>query len=279
MLKLLSANFTRLWKDKVFWLGFCVLTAFGAIDRIGVSMDTIETHYLEEAFWKQALVIGFVLAAFVSLFVGVEYENGTIRNKIASGHFRSDIYLANVIVCIVAGWLMCLGCLISSLLVGIPLLGFFHMELSTFFLEGICVFALSAAYAAIYCFIAMLCPNRTVTAISSILLSFLLLFSGTVISNRLDQSQYYYIPDSSLGIGEIDNGEDSEWILNPDYLEGTERRAYEIAFEILPGGQSLQLSGMVKENCRYMEMLFASLAWVILSCGCGLAFFRKKDLR
>jgi len=285
MLKLLSANFSRLWKDKVFWLSFFVLTAFGAIDRIGVSMDTIETHYLEEAFWIQVLVIGFVLAAFVSLFVGVEYENGTIKNKIASGHFRSDIYLANVIVCIVAGWLMCLGCLISSLLVGVPLLGFFHVELSTIFLEGICVFALSAAYAAIYCFIAMLCPNRTVTAISSILLSFLLLFSGTVISNRLDQSQYYYIPDSSLGIGEIDdtewtfNTDNIEWILNPDYLEGTERRAYEIAFEILPGGQSRQLSGMVNENCSYMEMLFASLAWVILSCGCGLAVFRKKDLR
>lgn len=279
MLKLLSANFIRLWKDKIFWLGFCVLTAFGAIDRIGVSMDTIETHYLEEAFWIQALVIGFVLAAFISLFVGAEYENSTIRNKIASGHFRSDIYLANVIVCIVAGWLMCFGCLISSLLVGIPALGFFHIELSEIFLQGLCVFSLSAAYAAIFCFIAMLNTNRTVTAIISILLSFLLLFAGTTVSNRLDQSQYYYLPDASLGIGEIDDGEDSEWILNPDYLEGTERRAYEIAFEVLPGGQSLQLSGMVNENSRYMEMLFASFAWVVLSCGCGLAFFRKKDLR
>lgn len=279
MLKLLSANFTRLWKDKVFWLGFCMLTAFGAIDRIGVSMDTIETHYLEEAFWIQALVIGFVLAAFISLFVGAEYENGTIRNKIASGHFRSDIYLANVIVCIVAGWLMCFGCLISSLLVGIPALGFFHIEMSEIFLQGLCVFSLSAAYAAIFCFIAMLNPNRTVTAIISILLSFLFLFAGTTVSNRLDQSQYYYFPDASLGIGEIDDGEDSEWILNPDYLGGTERRAYEIAFEVLPGGQSIQLSGMVNENSRYMEMLFASFAWVGLSCGCGLAFFRKKDLR
>lgn len=174
---------------------------------------------------------------------------------------------------------MCLGCLLSSLLVGIPTLGFFHMELSVVFLQGLCVFSLSAAYAAIFCFIAMLNTNRTVTAIISILLSFFLLFAGTTVSNRLDQSQYYYIPDASLGIGEIDDGEDSEWILNPDYLEGTERRAYEIAFEVLPGGQSLQLSGMVNENSRYMEMLFASFAWVVLSCGCGLAYFRKKDLR
>lgn len=279
MLKLLSANFTRLWKNKIFWLGFCLLTAFGAIERIGVSMDTIEEHYLEEAFWIQVLVIGFVLAVFVSLFIGVEYENGTIRNKIASGHFRSDIYCANVIVCIVAGWFMCLGCMIASLLVGVPSLGFFHIALSEVFLQGLCVFSLSAAYAAIFCCIAMLSTNRAVTAIISILIAFFLLVAGTAVSNRLDQSQYYYIPDASLGIGEIDDGGDSEWTLNPDYLEGTERRAYEIVFEILPGGQSLQLSGMLNENTSYSEMLFASLIWVILSCGCGLVFFRKKDLR
>lgn len=279
MLKLLNANFTRLWKNKVFWLGFGALTVFGALERIGVSMDAIETHYLEEAFWIQALFIGFVLAVFVSLFIGVEYENGTIRNKIIAGHFRSDIYLANVIVCIAAGWLMCLGCLIASLLAGIPLLGFFHIELSEVFLQGLCVFSLSAAYASIFCFIAMLNTNRTAAAIVSLMLSLLLLFAGTAVSNQLDQSQYYYIPDASLEIGEIDDGKDSEWILNPDYLEGTERRAYEIAFEILPGGQSLLLSGMVEEHTQYTEMLFVSLSWVVLSCGCGLAFFRKKDLK
>ena len=174
---------------------------------------------------------------------------------------------------------MCFGCLISSLLVGIPALGFFHIELSEIILQGLCVFSLSAAYAAIFCFIAMLNTNRTVTAIISILLSFFVLFAGTTVSNRLDQSQYYYIPDASLGIGEIDDGENSKWTLNPDYLEGTERRAYEIAFEVLPGGQSLQLSGMVNENICYMEMLFSSFTWIVLSCGCGLASFRKKDLR
>lgn len=279
MLKLLSANFARLWKDTSFWLCFCALTAFGAVDRIGVSADTMETHSLEEAFWIQALLIGFVLAVFISLFVGAEYENGTIRNKIVSGHFRTEIYLANVIVCIAAGWLMCFGCLAASLLVGIPALGFFQTELSEILLQGLCVFSLSAAYAAIFCFIAMLSTNRTAAAVISILLSFLLLFAGTAVSNRLDQSQYYYLPDASLGIGEIDEVEASEWILNPDYLQGTERRAYEIAFEVLPGGQSLQLSGMVNENSRYGEMLFASFAWVALSCGCGLVLFRKKDLR
>ncbi len=245
MSKLLRANMARLWKNRVFWLGFFALTGFCIFQKILLIRDSVEVHYLEETFWIQAYVIGIVLSVFISLFVGAEYEYGTIRNKMITGHVRSDIYLANVLVCIVAGWMMCLGCLISSLLIGVPFLGFFHVELSVILSEGICVFALIAAYAAIYCFFAMLISNRTITAVVCILLSFLLLFGGSAVSNRLEESEYYYIPDNTLGIGEIDDGSHSEWLRNPDYLEGTERRIYEIAFEVNPGGQSLQLSGML----------------------------------
>lgn len=279
MIKLLKANLARLWKNKVFWLGFLVLNVFCIIQKIGLIQDTIEVHYLEETFWIQAYVLGIILSVFISLFIGAEYEYGTIRNKIISGYDRFEIYLANIFACIIAGWILCMGCLISSLLVGVPFLGFFHTELSAILLQGICVFALSAAYTAIYCFFAMLIHNRTITAIACIMLSFLLLFSGTVVSNRLDESEYYYIPDASLGIGEIDDGSNSEWIRNPDYLEGTKRRIYEIVFEVIPGGQSLQLSGMLNEHTSYTEMFSASLAWIILSCGCGVLLFCRKDLR
>ena len=279
MIKLLKANLARLWKNKVFWLGFLVLNVFCIIQKIGLIQDTIEVHYLEETFWIQAYVLGIILSVFISLFIGAEYEYGTIRNKIISGYDRSEIYLANIFACIIAGWIMCMGCLISSLLVGVPFLGFFHIELSEILLQGICVFALSAAYTAIYCFFAMLIHNRTITAIACIMLSFLLLFSGTVVSNRLDESEYYYIPDASLGIGEIDDVSNSEWIRNRDYLEGTKRRIYEIVFEVIPGGQSLQLSGMLNEQTSYIEMFSASLVWIVLSCGCGMMLFRRKDLR
>ena len=279
MIKLLKANLARLWKNKVFWLGFLVLNVFCIIQKIGIIQDTIEVHYLEETFWIQAYVLGIILSVFISLFIGAEYEYGTIRNKIISGYDRSEIYLANIFACIIAGWIMCMGCLISSLLVGVPFLGFFHTELSEILLQGICVFALSAAYTAIYCFFAMLIHNRAITAIACIMLSFLLLFSGTVVSNRLDESEYYYIPDASLGIGEIDDGSNSEWIRNPDYLEGTKRRIYEIVFEVIPGGQSLQLSGMLNEQTSYIEMFSASLVWIVLSCGCGMLLFCRKDLR
>lgn len=210
MSRLLRANLARLWKNKVFWLGFFALTGFCIFQKIILIQDSVEVHYLEETFWIQALLFGIILSVFISLFVGAEYEYGTIRNKIISGHTRSDIYFANVFVCIIAGWIMCLGCLISLLFIGIPFLGFFHAPLSEILSQGICVFALSAAYTAIYNFFAMLISNRTIIAIVCILLSFLLLFAGTFIAKRLDDSEYYYVPNPTLGIGEIDDGSNSE---------------------------------------------------------------------
>ncbi len=277
MSKLLRANMARLWKSKVFRLSFIAFTAMGAFQRLGMGMDT-ETHYLDEAFWIDALLIGIVLAVFISLFVGTEFEDGTVRNKIVSGHMRWEVYFANVAVCILAGWLMCLGHLISSLLVGIPLLGFFHKEISTVVLEGICVFALSAAYTAIYCFIAMSNSNRTVTAVVCVLLSVLLLYAGGALLDQLEEPEYYYAMNGPLGMGETDDGQDGEWVRNPDYVEGTERRVIETIYDILPGGQSLQLCGML-DSGRFAVMFLASLGWVVLSSGCGAVIFRKRDLK
>lgn len=281
MSNLLSANMARLKGNKAFWCGFLLLTVWGAVERIGIYMDMADTdsRQLDEAFWIGALLIGFVLSVFVSLFVGTEYSDGAMRNKVISGHTRLEIYLANVIACIFAGWLMCLGCVATSLIVGIPLLGFFQEPAQAVLLQGICVFALSAAYAAIFCLIAMLNPNRSVSAIICVSLAFLLLFAGTAISDQLEKEESYFIPDESLAQGEIADPETSEWVSNPSYLSGTERRAHELMFEILPGGQSLQLSGMLDESRHYAEMLSASLAWTILSCGCGLILFQKKDLK
>lgn len=279
MSNLLRANIARLWKNRAFWFGVFVLTAFGMIERIGIFLSEKEDGSLDEAFWIGALVIGFVLSIFVSLFVGTEYEAGTIRNKAISGHTRSDIYLANTIACIFAGWFMCFGCLAASLVVGIPLLGFFQTPLQMVFLQGICVFALSAAYTAIFTLIAMLCHNRAVTSSICISLAFLLLFLGTAISNRLEQEEAYYIPNYELEQYETADEENAEWVSNPNYISGAERNVYEIAFSILPGGQSLQLSGMLDDSKRYAEMFFASFIWIILSCSCGIAFFRKTDLK
>ena len=43
-----------------------------------------------------ALTVAILIPAFVSLFVGTEYSDGTIRNKMIIGHTRTCIYLSNI---------------------------------------------------------------------------------------------------------------------------------------------------------------------------------------
>ena len=273
MRNLLSANLARLWKSRPFWLGFFALNAICAIQKIGMATDAGEVHPLDEMFWLQALLISVILSAFVSLFAGSEYECGAIRNKISAGHTRAAIYLANMLVCVLAGWIMCLVGLLVSLIVGVPFLGVLHTGLTEVLSQGLCVFALSAAYSAIYCFLSMLISNRAVSAACCILLSFLLLYAGSAAASGLDEPENY-APDKP-SVWEVDG----EPIPNPGYSEGSERQFLEGIFEATPGAQSLQLIGVFDYHIRYGEMFLASCLWTALFSICGLVLFRRKDLK
>ena len=47
-------------------------------------------------------VVGILISIFYSLFLGTEYNDGTIRNKLIVGHKRETIYLASFITGTVA---------------------------------------------------------------------------------------------------------------------------------------------------------------------------------
>lgn len=123
---------------------------------------------------------GIVLSVFCSLFIGTEYSDGTIRNKIIVGHTRTAVYLSNLVVCMTAGVFICLSCVAASLLVGIPLLGYFQSDIRILLLLLLCSFVMSFAYAGIFTLIAMLNQNKAIVAVFCILGAFILLFSHKV---------------------------------------------------------------------------------------------------
>ena len=55
---------------------------------------------LDAIFFVYAMLIGLVLSVFLPLFFGSEYSDGTIRNKLAAGHPRLSVYLANLITAV-----------------------------------------------------------------------------------------------------------------------------------------------------------------------------------
>ena len=96
MTKLLSANFLRLKKNKVFWGGLILMAAWGIFVPVKLHMDAIEMNYadrVEDGFFACAMFIGIFIAVFCSLFLGTEYNDGTMRNKIIVGGKRCPTFV------------------------------------------------------------------------------------------------------------------------------------------------------------------------------------------
>lgn len=102
MYKLLKANFFKLRKSIVFWLFIFLSAGIAVISHFFKFTHSFAT-YLDTAVTEYVIILGIFIAFFVSLFVGREYSDGIIRNKIVNGHTRKNIYFSNLIICIIAG--------------------------------------------------------------------------------------------------------------------------------------------------------------------------------
>lgn len=102
MYKLLKANFFKLRKSMIFWL-FIFLSAGIPVISHFLKFSNSSISPLDIAVTEYVIFLGIFIAFFVSLFVGREYSDGIIRNKIVNGHKRTSIYFSNLITCIFAG--------------------------------------------------------------------------------------------------------------------------------------------------------------------------------
>ena len=215
---------------------------------------------LESTFFKYAILIGIVSSIFCSLFLGVEYSDGTMRNKIIAGHKRTAIYCANLITNVSASLLLCLSYISANVLLGIPLIGFSDPDLSEFLLLTAGSVITITALCSIFTMISMLIQNKAIAPIICILIIFLSMGFISEIQRMLNQPEYY------------DDG-----TMNPNYLTGEKREQYEFWYNVLPAGQEAQYSNMQTENIDNMCLYSAGIT--IISTGTGLFFFRRKNLK
>lgn len=274
MSKLLSAGFIRLRKDKIFWIALIFMFGAGVFFPVMRYIDMQKSGYInniDNGFFACALFIGVVMAVFCSLFIGTEYSDGTIRNKVVIGQKRTSIYLSNLIICALVSVVMCAAFFIAYLCIGIPLLGFFEMDIKQVLLFTLAVFVLAIAFASIFTLISMLNHNKAITAVVCILLAFLLLFAGAQFNKMLNE------PETNMGLMMTDNGQEYQEIPNPNYLEGGERKVVQFLYDFVPGGQALQCVSLEANNITVLPAY--SLIIIVLTTGFGVFFFKKTELK
>lgn len=276
MNKLLAAAFSRMFKSKAFWAGMILMLATGTgmpIMNYRSMLSDGYTRYIDSGFFIGAFFIGILLAVLCSLYVGTEYSDGTIRNKIIVGRRRTAIYLSNLIVCAASGILMCAVCFIAYLCVGIPLFGFFVTGIQSVLLFVLCLLGVTIAFSSMYLIIVMINQNKAVAAVICILSAFLLLLVGSYINAQLNEPEMY---DSYMYVDEAGEIVTEEAQPNPNYVGGSKRVAFQFLVDFLPGGQVVQILNMSAE--QPLRLLLYSCLITAGTTGAGLLLFQKKDL-
>lgn len=274
MNKLLNAGFTRLRKNKLFWL----LTVFS----VGLALFMVYTQYsdmkqyeevieVEQLMLNYSTIVGIVIAIFTSLFLGVEYSDGAIRNKISIGHKRINIYLSNLITVTITSLFSYIVFLVIVASIGIPLFGTITLPISKLLMLLGCIFATIIAYTCIFTFLAMIISNKTINAIVSIMLIFGMMMNAMICFNKLEAPKT--IQEASIVNGETKIKE----VPNPRYLSEEKREIYQIMVDINPAGQMFQIAGRTVQNLKILPIY--SLGITIVFTGLGLVLFKKKELK
>ena len=274
MHKLLSADFSRLWKDKVFWFETIFMFGLGILVVCTKYSDMLRynTHeQLDDVLLSYIMYIGFCSAVFCSMFSGTEYSDGTIRNKLIVGHLRSAIYLSNWLTSIAAVFIMSLSFLLSYCTLGSFLLEPPNAPLEQILLYMLISFFTVVAYASIFTMLSMLITRKATSAVTCVIVFLGLFILALTIKARLDAPEF--ISEYSLSVNGIDQ---SEPILNPKYLQPAARRVYQFFLDILPTGQGIQLS--IFDVPHPLAAMAYSTIMSIVTTVLGFLAFSKKNL-
>ena len=130
MTRLLHAGFYRLKRNKVFGGCLLVITLYNLFILLSQYHSMVEDGYeytLDPLYFNFLALIGILISLLVSLFIGTDYHDGTIRNKLICGLSRTSVYLSNFILMAVCGIILLLAGYALGLALGIPLFGPFEM--------------------------------------------------------------------------------------------------------------------------------------------------------
>uniref|UniRef100_UPI0040559F47 hypothetical protein n=1 Tax=Agathobacter sp. TaxID=2021311 RepID=UPI0040559F47 len=255
MRKLLSADTFRMFHSKWCWL---CLGSMLAMSVAFVVMQYTAMDYtvpLSRVIFLPMSFYGVAVAALISLFVGEDFGDGFIRNKIIAGRSRCQIYMSSLMV----SWGACifvylattlftaaLGCLLFE--IDVAPAGFIqYLAMGV----GMCL-----TYGGIYCTLTMLSGNRVTSVALCMGLAFFLLFACLHTNQVMVQPEF---KDGSL---------------NPAYVDGLAKSIYAVLHDLNPSGQAAQLSAMqIFEPVRWIA---CNLAWILMACAGNILFHRKN---
>lgn len=292
MSRLLRADVARLWKSKTFWVCLFILCLYAIYMPLQIYYNLRDyPDYcvtLEEMLFNGMLSVQVVIAIFIGLFVGTQYSDGFLRNKLIIGHARVAVYGSNLIVVLIAITIMDLAVSVLSIVIYRLLVGGLSGSITVFTVLYLCEYMALAACGALFLLISMAVSSKAVGSVVVVVTAFVLLIAAIDIEMRLnsishngeevyvgagDNFTYAYI-DGEGNVVEVEITEDT-----PHYMTGKKRERYEFLYDFLPSGQSVQFISMVKIPDDMVKFPLYSMSIMIATSVCGVFIFCKKNVK
>lgn len=277
MRNLLAANFARLRKDKSFWiiLASLFLMALATIMSSAESVAEMEANGLfrstEYFFFSSAPYLGIFYAVFIGLFLGADYVEGPLRNRLIAGYRRREIYLADWLSCYAACSLFFLAWYMGGL-PGLWWIGPFESGLVGHLVYLLVGAGFTGAFCALFLLACCLTDHKALMVILPAVFWMCLTLMASGLYDRL-------LEPATLGGIAFINGEFRalEETPNPLYLSGTVRQIFEGLLDFLPTGQVIEMGEIPVE--KGAPMLLSSGIFTALALFLGLAVFERKNLK
>lgn len=274
MRNVLSANLMRLKKSPVFYLGLLAHIAIGVMRVFAVRSDLLWGFdlSLEDAFFDYVLMIPFTAAVLTPLFLGTEYSDGTLRNKITVGCRRVDVYFAGLITVLIAALLFCTVHALTVLAVGTPLDIPFIFDAKAILFNMLGTLFTVISVCSLYSALCLNCSHKAAVSVGCIILYFFMMILTTNAFAILDaNANGEAIVTMTATDMVVEKGS-----LNPYYLPAWKEAAYQFTVDFIPTGQATQFCIVTD---RTVTLILHSIAFIVLTSGVGMLLFRRKDLK
>lgn len=260
-------------------------TLYQVVERLGVKQIIVPTFTYSFCNNEDYDVLNSKtsMGAFTGMFLGQEYTEGTIRNKLIAGCGKAQVYLSGFFTAAGAALIFYVSAVAATASIG-SLLFSTAKPLSAFLTFGLLGALCCLSYVAIFCLIAMLRRSRSVSVALCMLLAVVLLLMSMYINLQLTQEEYINqlnITTQSDDVSVSITGENTEtevtMVPNPHYLTGIRRQIALFLQDLNPTGQAVQICAM---NCANpVRVVLCNVLTILLACLTGIILFRRKDLK
>lgn len=260
MRKLLAADFYMLRRSAAFWLALFFMAANTTVLVIATYNMLTEYGYDPGAYTIEASMfcmlpgIGIINAIWLHLFIGSDYDQGTIRNKFICGHTRRAIFFSHWLIASAGALIILAASLVLGTVLSAHYFQTFALDVSNLCWLFLSCAMLTVAYAAINVALAMNISHKASSVVCGMIVMLVLSIAASIIDSIITDITVYGKAVSPL----------------------TEKLVF-FFYDFLPSGQCVQVNNMMFERADLWPLY--SLILIVLVTAAGFLLFKRKDIK